>query len=249
MSVPSPIDFEKKYRELKVKLDDGTTVQVDVHAYQLNGVNNTSALVAKDALINKMNEERRKTKDVLVDNVSVTAEKPNIARCFMGKGSPASLALTLRLGHRYKLHNARTGLQAYCDANLGLDCNGFVGNYTRTRGLGLGPSDQIEQFRNNGTARNQVGDVQARDILTWKNKTHGFGHIAIVEGLLYGPWDVARGVFPRCVVVESSGGAGLHHSEYTLQAARFDKTIGRTVFTVGRPSGARSEVFIVSLRL
>jgi hypothetical protein len=52
---------------------------------------------------------------------------------FSGKGSPEDVQLTLQLAARCGV--AKKGLQQYCDekvdtySRLGLDCNGFVGNY------------------------------------------------------------------------------------------------------------------------
>ena len=54
-------------------------------------------------------------------------------QAFSGKGSPEDVQLTLQLAARCGV--ATKGLQQYCDervddyARLGLDCNGFVGNY------------------------------------------------------------------------------------------------------------------------
>jgi hypothetical protein len=56
---------------------------------------------------------------------------------FSGKGSPEDVQLTLQLAARCGI--ATKGLQQYCDekvdtySRLGLDCNGFVGNYLRFR--------------------------------------------------------------------------------------------------------------------
>lgn len=55
-------------------------------------------------------------------------------QAFSGKGSPEDVQLTLQLAARCGVV-AKGGLQRYCDekvddyARLGLDCNGFVGNY------------------------------------------------------------------------------------------------------------------------
>lgn len=54
-------------------------------------------------------------------------------QAFSGKGSPEDVQLTLQLAARCGVANK--GLQKYCDekvdnySRLGLDCNGFVGNY------------------------------------------------------------------------------------------------------------------------
>ena len=49
-------------------------------------------------------------------------------KAFMGKGSPEEAQITLQLADRFGLLGGGD-LQAYCDKYLGLDCNGFVGNY------------------------------------------------------------------------------------------------------------------------
>ena len=64
---------------------------------------------------------------------------PRATQPFSGKGSPEDVQLTLQLAARCGVVPA-TGLQEYCDERvdahyprLGLDCNGFVGNYLRYR--------------------------------------------------------------------------------------------------------------------
>ena len=47
---------------------------------------------------------------------------------FFGKGSPEEAQVTLQLADRFGLLKGGT-MQAYCEKYLGLDCNGFVGNY------------------------------------------------------------------------------------------------------------------------
>lgn len=50
---------------------------------------------------------------------------------FMGKGNPEDVQATLQLAVRANLAKPET-LQAWCDSNdIGLDCNGFIGNYLR----------------------------------------------------------------------------------------------------------------------
>jgi hypothetical protein len=51
-----------------------------------------------------------------------------IQRPFIGKGSPEDCQLVLQLA--YRVGNIRPeNLQTWADDNIGLDCNGFVGNY------------------------------------------------------------------------------------------------------------------------
>lgn len=61
---------------------------------------------------------------------------------FSGKGSPEGVQANLQLASRYGL--APAGLQTYAGKNLGLDCNGFVGNYLR-HGRGAAPSKWFEK--------------------------------------------------------------------------------------------------------
>lgn len=49
--------------------------------------------------------------------------------CFIGKGDPEYCQTVLQLARHWKLHEKYGGLQRYADACMGLDCNGFVGNY------------------------------------------------------------------------------------------------------------------------
>ena len=64
---------------------------------------------------------------------------PRATQAFSGKGTPEDVQLTLQLAARCGIV-APGGLQQYCDERvdhayprLGLDCNGFVGNYLRYR--------------------------------------------------------------------------------------------------------------------
>lgn len=68
---------------------------------------------------------------------------PRAVQAFSGKGSPEDVQLTLQLAARCGVRAAVGGLQQYCDEvvdtpypRLGLDCNGFVGNYLRYKDSG-----------------------------------------------------------------------------------------------------------------
>lgn len=55
----------------------------------------------------------------------------NINDPFYGKGSPEECQVVLQLAVRYGVFS-KEKIQIYCDnGNIGLDCNGFVGNYLR----------------------------------------------------------------------------------------------------------------------
>jgi hypothetical protein len=71
-------------------------------------------------------------------------------------------------------------LQAICDEYIGLDCNGFVGNWLRKRdrSLGLGPQqDPHTVYNRRKIVRSSVDEVQYCDIVVWRN----FSHVAAIN--------------------------------------------------------------------
>jgi hypothetical protein len=98
--------------------------------------------------------------------------------CYNGKGSPEAIAQTLRLANVCGLvEGTRDALQRYCDKYIGLDCNGFVGNYLRACGSDFGPSTEPLDFAPAGWRRSKLIDVARRDVLSWTDKSH----VAIID--------------------------------------------------------------------
>jgi hypothetical protein len=171
-----------------------------------------------------------------------------------GKGSPEEIAIALHLVAKFKLYDKKiaseaAGIKDYCDKYIGLDCNGFVGNYARAIGRSKGPSTPIGAYDPKSILRTKLEDVQPDDVMVWPDH----GHITVIdsiESLVTG----ADGKPARdCVVVEAtagnpSGGAstkhgGLQHSTYSLRRVGSDD-----VFVVERPKGGHhSRVFIAPL--
>ncbi|WP_048708279.1 hypothetical protein [Microvirga massiliensis] len=86
---------------------------------------------------------------------------------FYGKGSPEECQVVLQLAVRYGVF-PREKIQLYCDnGNIGLDCNGFVGNYLRHFKQGL-PWDTDAK-------KDQKGEFDAntmiQSIMTFTGKT------------------------------------------------------------------------------
>ena len=157
--MPTPLQYEAKYRSLAVRAPGNTWITVDIHKYKNNSSttgDHSTALAKKegqDPLIAKIREAGKKalgTKktphgstvvlDKLQDDVNPAEFAPGslyetidtmpIRRSFVGKGSPEDLAYTLRLILRFKMAEATTAsLQKFCDNYLGLDCSGFVTNF------------------------------------------------------------------------------------------------------------------------
>ena len=93
---------------------------------------------------------------------------PRATQAFSGKGSPEDVQLTLQLAARCGI-DAPGGLQQYCDhpvdpkyPRLGLDCNGFVGNYLRYR-----KSSTVWQYNDPVSSKTIInGDMGINSIAT-----------------------------------------------------------------------------------
>lgn len=174
-----------------------------------------------------------------------------------GKGSPEQIQMCLHFVAIYRLYDtkkfgadAAAGVRDYCDQYIGLDCNGFTGNFSRETGRSKVPNSQIPYYlpKDKTKRRTKIEDVEPNDVLIWPD----FGHIAIFDSLGQ-PVAGAKGAVTRDgVVVEStaanpSGGAGtvnggLQHSTYTIVGVKGD------LFLVERPKGkGRNWVYIAPL--
>ena len=112
----------------------------------------------------------------------------NVNDPFYGKGSPEEVQVVLQLAVRYGVF-PREKVQIYCDnGNIGLDCNGFVGNYLRHVRQGL-PWDvdartslqKKTEFDANSTIRSIM---KGRD----RNRTQPVN--TIEEGMQQNTWSV-----------------------------------------------------------
>ena len=146
----TPLDYARRYWKLQVPMgtdSNARTQSVRIHQYRL--VNMTGgaspALPAKDRLLGEAKRALLKDKtlevQVVLSNDSsrrqsfIFTQWSDIAvillRPFIGKGSPEEVQVALQLAVRYGL-TSEANLQQYADdSRIGLDCNGFVGNYLR----------------------------------------------------------------------------------------------------------------------
>ena len=208
--MPTPLEYAERYWQLAVPVpNDSVTVRID--KYHLG-----SPTHAKDVLWAKLHDhftaQQRQTPGfrlgLTVDGQPVefgsTQEMLfHVLRPFFGKGSPEQNQIVLQL---VVLLNIKTPaeLQAYANENLGIDCNGFVGNYllhgkgqqpwTVLDGAGsaVGPNSLITQIFAQGHAVTNGGDMfPARSYILVEVDAHGHvmpggpsnppGHIAITE--------------------------------------------------------------------
>jgi hypothetical protein len=131
----SPLLYKQRYEELPVPLESGQTVPVSIHNYVNKGIKAYFNPAPEAAFLNTL-DKTGIDMELRVDtgdgprpiDKSLDANVRAYARyAFAGKGAPEHCQIVLQLADHWNL--ASNGLQAYADAALGLDCNGFVGNY------------------------------------------------------------------------------------------------------------------------
>jgi hypothetical protein len=178
-----------------------------------------------------------------------------LAQAYIGKGTPEIIASALRYAEAFGLVAGNApAMQKYCDEYIGLDCNGFVGNYLKQEGSKLvGPSTSAKagSFMPEIHRLSSLSDVKYRSVLCWKSA----GHVAIID-LIYAPVLVAPTYdteVVRCMVCESTGARlirgdvhtdGLNYTLYEIHPPNKHK-----VFKVkrGLGGGKLSEVYIGDL--
>jgi hypothetical protein len=148
----TPLEYAHKYRNLEVFFIDPDakhlsgqlqppgewrTVSVTHYRLGLEGDAKEKFMRKVRPHINEKDESITvwvKTIHGAVESRTYTSRKQlaeNAVDAFYGKGCPEEVQVTLQLAVRYGVVS-KEGIQAYCDeGNIGLDCNGFVGNYIR----------------------------------------------------------------------------------------------------------------------
>jgi len=130
----SPLYYARRYWNLQVPLDAGGFASVRIGSY-LSG----QPTPGKDPLWMKVKQafSGGKTVKATAHNGFVLQELNcttpddillHIVRPFYGKGSPEDCQIVLQMALRFGL-TSQGQLQSYADNYIGLDCNGFVGNW------------------------------------------------------------------------------------------------------------------------
>ncbi len=135
----TPSMYKARYWDMPVYTHWGAMVQVRVNQYRLNSpiIGNVN-----EKMMNAFMSEWRKGIDpkldirvatgsevVPVSHDTLTQWGGFIRYAFLGKGSPELHQVVMQLAAHWGL-TTNESLQQYADAALGLDCNGFVGNYS-----------------------------------------------------------------------------------------------------------------------
>src|SRR5258708_6877538 len=131
----TPLEYASQYRSLTVALDDGP-VTVAIESYH-EGEWDKEADHLIDASIEDFQSEKKKHPDYVltltVNGKPATFRDVNVLRrclhyAFEGKGSPEDRQVGAQWAVLRK-RATKANLPQYCQAHMGLDCPGFVGNY------------------------------------------------------------------------------------------------------------------------
>jgi hypothetical protein len=260
-----------------------TPARVNIHVYRNNGLTGTLGTTAamagggpKDALVGKIKETlkvahcpSKPTKIATVDNRDIMVSATKVVGVYAGKGSPEDISDILWLARHFQLvdvqqaagapkkkltKDATLPLSTYCDNYVGLDCNGFVGNYIWYGKKGKawskpgfndlkGPDSIITNFFKGAPAVTRWEDIKSSNTYIFGLVDHTghvvpggkgpAGHIMITqagESSKRLNWDTYN---PRLWVVESTAGAinpGLTEGWY--ECIDYDQKKG--VFTLDR---------------
>jgi hypothetical protein len=143
-------------------------------------------------------QQARMTRNRLIAELDLGVTYGQLSAVPLGKGSPAAIAVYLRLADRYGL--APQGLQAFADTrDVGLDCSGFVTNYFVARGL-MTSADVVNRnaasFDQPQRRRSTLQDVRRGDVMVWADHSH----VAVIDS-----------VPQRHVVPDRQSQHGRHH--------------------------------------
>jgi hypothetical protein len=210
--MPTPAEFMRQYRNLKVKavMDDPVAMVCREVTHQIQ--------LKKYFMMDWADgtEERRDYNTVTAgsrNDAWFQSNKDRIRNAAMGKGAPQDYELALEWAVRSgKIPNAgQATIQAYCDDHLGIDCSGFVTNYLIACGKKAYSNDAVRNtsaasYFNAANAVNDPTAVRQGDLLVWMTGNavkRDPGHVAVVDS--YAPQSMPGG---NMRVVEATGAAG-----------------------------------------
>jgi hypothetical protein len=133
--MPTPVEYAERYRNVPVVVD-GQRRSVRVETYRKGKPDTEQGSLWHDL---KQHFAQKKKTDasyrlrVRVESTDIDFSSPDdmmrrVVNPFWGKGSPEDCQVTLEVA----VMLGRTSIDAvqrYADSHIGLDCNGFVGNY------------------------------------------------------------------------------------------------------------------------
>lgn len=234
----SPFDLYRQYTRLSVPLPflPDADVTVTVHRYQNYAPSTGGKSInyhedAKQAVVNKWDEHKLHPGASFGARgltIPSTFTRESIFHAHSGKGSPTEIRTVLQLVALYGLGDyssyetdAGTKLNAYCENYIGLDCNGFAGNFARLKGSALEPNSPVSAFSDGtGTHRHTtVEQIRPGDAIVEAPSGDHWPHVALVQSAPF-LTSKSRGEPISAVsvieAVEEGSAHGLYRSDYQI---------------------------------
>jgi GH25 family lysozyme M1 (1,4-beta-N-acetylmuramidase) len=185
-----PEDLKARYLKMSFTLD-GEPININLPhlIYQNLGTGQRIDMTLKQLVVNLVGEAQKDAAllEQLVPGPLGKGVPAFVMRTFSGKGSPEEHQAVLKVaGHfRNKLGSywknvgsLSDQVQAFYRAYIGLDCNGFAGNYARAvGGTKLQPETPIPQFSPSSKRRRKLEEILPGDLVIWDPH-----HIATIQG-------------------------------------------------------------------
>lgn len=228
----------KQYISLNVPLPflPAADVTVTVHNYQNYAPSTGGKSInyhedVKQAVVNKWDADKLKAgasfgaRGLTIPN---TFTRESIMHAHSGKGSPDEIRTVLQLVAHYGLGDysnyevdAGTKLNSYCEKYIGLDCNGFAGNFARLTGSALEPNSPVSAFSDStGVHRHsKVDKIQPGDAIVEEPEGAWWPHVALVQSAPYQKSKKGGTQVWAISVIEAAAegvAQGLYRSEYEI---------------------------------
>jgi hypothetical protein len=193
----TPLKMLMRFWNLEVSTPDGSA-QIMVNSYKCR----------TPAYGGTVNEEKIKDAFIGISKKKIIEESGGpypYVDAFVGKATPETFETVLALVWKYreaflsaygKTHaepyrtcakilaqdvRPQRILQEFCDKYMGLDCNGFVGNFVdkADHSLKLKPNSSIQHgfFPKKTALRTSADEIEGNDVIIWSN----FQHIAAID--------------------------------------------------------------------
>ena len=248
-----PADLRDRYRKIDLTIVGQPVVVTmkpgDIYYKNLGRMPLVNEKRVKSKLLSFTNSALKKDKaaiDAITAPVKLKVNHKIFMTVFSGKGSPEEIAVVLKLAAKFRKElradwkekgSLAVSLATFYETYIGLDCNGFVGNYAEAIGSKFDGGVKPIDFARPHNKRQTVDAIQPGDAMVWLRPR---SHIAAVQGKRSdGTWDAIEANGER-------GIGGLGDTVYELKAA------GKGVFKANRVrngrKGAAQQVYVVALK-
>ena len=265
----SPADYASRYKNLPIDFADGS-VKIVIERYHIgdpDAEGGVLAQVVKEYFHTHKKKDSTFTLDLFVNGKPTsipTYEETvwHVAAPFWGKGSPEDCQITAQLAALMK-RTSKEHLARYCDQHMGLDCNGFVGNYLFRVHNGnlwnvkakaadkpdddLGPSSSMDKFAAAGHAVKDLTSMNPANLHLFievdgayrviSGGKSGAGHIVISEPNKYTPTSFVVNSFGGLDLGYARKGAYGHPALWAVEATGPQGAIGlkQSWYAIKRP--------------